>query len=301
MQKFKEPWNIFSIYTACVAVIAILVLSGMVLSPSEPGSSLFLGLSLPRLIFAAGMFIALSFSTFLSIKALSDRRWAENTSEQWFGKNRLGQVITWLAGIGFGVGWIGCFLPFYRAGILAVHWERIRPIMVFILLTSAATLVMTFLRRSNFTISDLKRSEIYRFSLLLFLPCILLLSIILYTDFGVYAPEDYWYGAGVPLLVSQLMAALLGGILSLQLEKGWKFKRFDLVVFLFIYILTAVIWAREPLEKSFLFIGPYAPNRDLYPFADGALYDTASQFALIGQNFLFYNGQFFERALYASF
>src|SRR4030095_14038109 len=31
------------------------------------------------------------------------------------------------------------------------------------------------------------------------------------------------------------------------------------------------------------------------------LYDTASQFALIGQNFLFFNGQFFERALYISF
>ena len=301
MQRFKEPWNIFLIYSACVAIIAILVLSGMVLSPSEPGSSLFLGLSLPRLIFAAGIFSALSFSTFLSIKALSDRRWAENTSEQWFGKNRLGQGITWLAGISFGLGWIGCFLPFYRAGILAVHWERIRPIMVFILLTSAATLVMIFLRRSNFTIPDLKRSKVYRSSLLLFLPCILLLGIMLYTDFGVYAPEDYWYGAGVPLLVSQLMAALLGGILFLQVEKGSNFKRFDLVVFLFIYILTAVIWAREPLEKSFLFIGPYAPNRDLYPFADGALYDTASQFALIGQNFLFYNGQFFERALYASF
>jgi hypothetical protein len=123
----------------------------------------------------------------------------------------------------------------------------------------------------------------------------------LYTDFGVYAPEDYWYGAGVPILVSQLLVAIAGSILFLQAEKRWNVRRFDLIIFLLLYTITAILWAHEPLDPSFLFIGPYAPNRALYPFADGALYDTASQFALIGQNFLFYNGLFFERALYASF
>ena len=39
----------------------------------------------------------------------------------------------------------------------------------------------------------------------------------------------------------------------------------------------------------------------LYPFADAAIFDTASQFALIGQNFFLFNGPFFERALYISF
>jgi len=301
MQKLKEPWKILLIYSSFLAILAISILGGMILSPSEPENSLFLGLSLPRLIFAVSLFIAFFFSAFVAIKARTDHSWAEQTSKQWFGKSRLGQAITWLAGIGLGLGWIGCFLPFYRAGILAVHWDRIRPVMVFTLISSAATLAMIFLRRSNFAVPDLKSSRVYRSSLLLFLPCILLFSIMLYTDFGVYAPEDYWYGAGVPILVSQLMAALAGGFLFLQVEKSEGFKRFDLVVPLFIYIVTAVVWASEPLQKSFLFIGPYAPNRDLYPFADGALYDTASQFALIGRNFLFNNGPFFERALYASF
>jgi 4-amino-4-deoxy-L-arabinose transferase-like glycosyltransferase len=301
MQKLKESWKIFLTYSSCVAIIAILILGGIFLSPSEPSSSLFLGLSLPRLILAAGLFIAFLFSIFLSIKALTDHRWAENTSEQWFGKSRLGVGITWFAGISFGLGWLGCFLPFYRAGVLAVHWERIRPVMVFILFASLATLVMAFLKRGNFAIQDLKLSKAYKSSLLLFFPVSLLIGIMLFTGFGVYAPEDYWYGAGVPILVSQLIGALMGGVLFLQAEKGWNFKRFDLVVFLFIFIVTAVLWAREPLQKSFLFIGPYAPNRVLYPFADAALFDTASQFALIGENFLFFNGQFFERAVYISF
>ena len=301
MQKPQVSWKIFIIYSSFVAITAILILGGMILSPSEPGSRIFLGLSFPRLILAGGLFIAFISFTFLSMKVIADRRWAENASERWFGKSRLGVGIAWLGAISFGLGWIGCFLPFYRAGILAVHWERLRPAMVFLLLAGAATLGMAFLRRSAITIPDLKLSKAYRSSLLLFFPGIVLLGIMLYTDFGVYAREDYWYGAGIPLLVSQLIVALTGGALFLQAQRRWNFERLDLLVCLLIYIVAAVLWAREPLDKSFLFIGPYAPNRALYPFADGALYDTASQFALIGQNFLFYNGKFFERALYASF
>jgi hypothetical protein len=173
--------------------------------------------------------------------------------------------------------------------------------MVFILLASIATLAMIFVKRINFNIQDLKFSKPFSLSLVLFFPSILLIGIMLYSGFGVHASEDYWYGAGVPILASQLIASILGGTLFLQSEKRWQFKHFDLIVFLLIYVVTVVLWAREPLQKSFLFIGPYAPNRVLYPFADAALFDTASQFALIGQNFLFFNGQFFERALYISF
>ena len=188
MQKLKESWKLLLIYSSFLAILAIAILGGMILSPSEPENSLFLRLSLPRLIFAVSLFIAFFFSASVAIKARTDHTWAERTSRQWFGKSRLGQAITWLAGIGLGLGWIGCFLPFYRAGILAVHWDRIRPVMVFTLIASAATLAMIFLRRSNFAVPDLKSSRVYKSSLLWFLPCILLFSIMLYTDFGVYAP-----------------------------------------------------------------------------------------------------------------
>lgn len=301
MQKFEKSQNFFLIYSSFLAFLAFLILSGMLLSPSEPGNSLVLGLSLPRLVLAVVLFVAFLFSTFLFTRALKNSAWAEQTSARWFGKSRLGQAISWIAGIGFGLGWIGCFLPFYRAGVLAVHWERLRPAMAFLLLASLATLIMVFLRRSNLAALDSRIAKTYKSSLLLFLLSILLIGLMLRTGFGVHALEDYWYGAGVPVLVSQLIIALTGGVFFLQAEKRGNLKRFDIIVLLFIYIVTAVLWAREPLQKSFLFIGPYAPNRELYPFADGALYDTASQFALIGQDFLFYNGLFFERALYASF
>ena len=301
MQKFNELRGILFGYSLSLAVVALLLLSSMLVSPSEPENAVLFGLSLPRVILAAGLFSAFLFFTIISIKAAKDQVWAERVFESWFGQSRLSSVIAWLAGISFGLGGIGCFLPFYRAGPLGLHWERIRPAMVFLLLAGFVTLAVIVLRRSHFTIQRLRFPKTYRSSLILFIPVILLIGIMLYTDFGVYAPEDYWYGAGVPILFTQLSAALLAGVLFSQVEKRWISKRFDLVVFLLIFVVTAVLWAREPLERSFLFIGPYAPNRLLYPFADAAIFDTASQFALIGQNFFIFSGQFFERALYISF
>jgi hypothetical protein len=301
MQKIKESWNLFFIYSSFIAIEAIFTLGGMLLSPSEPGNALFWGLSVPRLILALPFLTAFIFFAAISIKSFRNREWAEGTFEQWFGGSRISKIIVWLAGIAFGLGWIGCFLPFYRAGVLAVHWTHLRPAMVFILLASATTLITVLIKRSNFRAQDLRIFKTFKLSLALFFVSILLIGIMLYSGFGVSAAEDYWYGAGVPILASQLILALLGGILFLQGEKRWQFRRFDLVVFLLVYVVTAVLWAREPLQKSFLFIGPYAPNRVLYPFADSALFDTASQFALIGEHFLFYNGLFFERALYVSF
>ena len=301
MQKLKASPLAFFTYSVFIATTAIVILAGVVLSPSEPGNAIILGLSLPRLVLASGLFVASLFFAFLSIRAAKDPLWAEGMLKRWFGINGAGRLVNGLAGLIFGIGWIGCFLPFYRAGILAVHWERLRPAMIFLLLAGLATLAVIFYKRSKLPHSGLNLSNAYKTGLILFLPCVLLIGIMLSTGFGVYAREDYWYGAGVPILFTQLATAILAGVLFFQAEKNRTSTRFDLIVVLLLYVVTAVLWAREPLQRSFLFIGPYAPNRDLYPFADAALYDTASQFALIGQNFLFYNGPFFERALYASF
>jgi hypothetical protein len=301
MQRFNSSRGSFFIYSFFLAVTAAALLAGMLLSPSEPGSAILLGLSLPRLLLALALSMATIFFGWLAVKAFKDQGWADRLVERWFGETPLRPLITVLAGITFGLGWLGCFLPFYRAGFLGVHWERLRPAMVFLLLVGFATLVIILLRRSDFSRLTDRDIRNYRSSLLWFVPVAATIGIMLLTDFGVYAREDHWYGAGVPILITQLIAAVLGGLLFLQAEKRRATRPLDLLVCFLIFAVTAVLWAREPLQKSFLFIGPYAPNRVLYPFADAAIFDTASQFALIGQNFFLFNGPFFERALYISF
>jgi hypothetical protein len=273
----------------------------MLLSPSEPGNSVALGLSLPRLVFAGGLLFVFVLSLALLIYGLRNRLWAEQLLEKWFDRGRFSKATTWVAGISFGLSWIGTFLPTYRAGFFTNYWPRLQPLMLFLLLFSASTLVVLLWMRRTRAARDFQDRRVIRTSFVLFSICLVILVVLLFTKYGVSDREDFWYGAGVPLLASQLLTAILAGVLFLLIGRNWNTKRSDLLIFVLIYVVTAILWAREPLQKSFLFIGPYPPDNVLYPFADAATFDAASQFALIGQRIFIFNSLFFERSLYLSF
>lgn len=301
MQTAAGSKIVLPLYTSSVAICSLFMLGAMLLSPSEPGNTVAFGLSLPRLALAAGfLFVFVLFSA-LSYKGIKDRGWAERTLEQWFGGGRFSGWLAWSAAIGLGLGWIGCFLPPYRAGVLEPHWNRIQPLLIFILAVSIATLAVFFVKRSGLPGRTRKSSDVFRLGFILFITSLPILILMLSSEYDAYRLEDHWYGAGVPLLPSQLILAGLGGVLFLRLGRSWISGRADLVIFILLYAVTAVLWAGEPLEKSFLFIGPYPPNDVLYPFADAATFDLASQFGLIGQGIYIFHSPFFERALYLSF
>jgi hypothetical protein len=113
--------------------------------------------------------------------------------------------------------------------------------------------------------------------------------------------EPFWYGAGVPILAWQVFLSLLIAVLALQLEGRSFLKRLplDLLLFILIWMLAAGLWASQPVRASYWVTGPQAPNNEYYPFSDLAVFDIASQFALIGQGIN--NHVFFDRALYMSF
>ena len=299
MQTSKSSHGILLAYTFFVAIISLLVLRGMLLSPSEAGSAIFLGLSVPRLFISLGLLITFIVFATITIKALKNQEWEERTLEEWFGKGRFSKVTMWFASFSFGLGWIGCFLPPYRVGILINYWISLRPIMIFILVVSLSTLAVIVIQRRVLVSHDLKISKAHYLTLILFFASLLIIGIMFYSGFGVRMSDDFWYGAGVPILVSQLIVAIVCGTSFLQIEKRFKSEQSDLIMFLLIYIVTAILWVREPLQGSFVFLGPQPPNHVLYPFADSAIFDSASQFALIGQGIL--NGQTFERSLYAGF
>ena len=299
MRKFKGSQGILVAYTLFVVIASMFVLRGMFLSRSEPGNAIFLGLSIPRLIFSLGLCIIFIFFTLITIKAVRDQGWAERTLEEWFGGGPASRITTWLGGISLGLGWIGCFLPPYQVGTFVNYWISLRPIMIFILLVSLATVAVVVIKRIRLGIHDLKISKTHYLALLLFLASLLLLGIMSYSGFGIRMFDDFWYGAGVPILAPQLIVAIFCGVFFLHFEKRFKREQLDIVIFLLVYAVTAILWVREPLQGSFLFLGPQPPNHVLYPFADAAIFDSASQFALIGQGIL--NGQSFERSLYSSF
>lgn len=299
MQKFSSSQRIFLAYGSFVAICSILILNRIFSSSSEPSNTYIIGLSIPRLLLVLGLLITFIFFTSITIKALGDQGWAEKTLEEWFGGGRSSRVTIWLGGISLGLGWIGCFLPPNRVGTLVNYWISLRPIMIFILIVSLATMAVIVIKRIRFGIHDLKISKIHYPPILLFLVSLLILGIMFYSGFGIRMVDDFWYGAGVPILAPQLLLTIFCGIFFLHFEKKFKRDQSDIFIFLLIYAITAIFWVREPLQGSFLFLGPQPPNYVLYPFADAAIFDSASQFALIGQGIL--NGQSFERSLYSSF
>ncbi len=124
--------------------------------------------------------------------------------------------------------------------------------------------------------------------------------------------EDFWYGAGVPVLAWQVLTAILLG-----LGAAWGEKKFlhngaketvggvpvDVLVFIVFWAVAGFLWAQAPIASNFMISQPYPPNFEYYPAADGENYDLASQYALIGQG-LFNGGQmrvYFERPLYSAF
>ncbi len=301
IQKIRNSAGPFLVFCSLGAVSSIFVFIWLLLSPSEPGSSIILGLSLPRLLFACGLLAVFTSFMALLINGFRNRPWAEKLQDQWFGGGRSSNVTTWLAGVSFGLSWMGYFLPAYRTGALIHYWPRLQPLLMFILLLSASVLIVLFWIRGSFSFQELKDNKIIRSGFMLFMICLIITLGIVFTQYNAANGEDFWYGAGVPLLASQLLTALIGGVLFMLFARNWNTRRSDLIVFLVIYVVTAVLWAREPLQKSFLFIGPYPPNNVLYPFADAATFDAASQFALIGQRIFIFNTLFFERSLYLSF
>ncbi len=124
--------------------------------------------------------------------------------------------------------------------------------------------------------------------------------------------EDFWYGAGTPVLAWQVLTAILAG-----LGAAWGEKKFlhngtkdavgrvpvDALVFIILWAAAGFLWAQAPIASNFMVSKPYPPNFEFYPAADGENLDIASQYALVGQG-LFNGGQmraYFERPLYASF
>ncbi len=197
----------------------------------------------------------------------------------------------------FSFSWIGLALPGYR---LSKYMILLRPALIAAAIASAA-LILFFLfeRGQSITISPSRKIAI-KVSAIFFLILISAAIFIAATGIGVSQRDDYWYGAGVPVLGLQILFALSMGALIAWIESQWKIesvRKVDALIFILIWAIAAWLWAREPLRSNYFF--PDTGVNDLYPYSDSATWDIGSQFALIGQGL--FNGGYFDRVLYSAF
>ncbi len=290
----------YSLFVVCSALITALAILGI---SFNPGSPILPGLSPARLLLASILAIIIILFSGLTIKAGKNGDWAKQIWERLLGPGGRGAVTLSITAAGLIVGWIGWFLPAYRTGSFSDYFTNLHPLFIWMTVTSAPALPIILIERYGFHWPELKSSlatqnPIFKAGGLALILFALIWAGVGWSGIGLHTPEDYWYGAGVPVLGVQVCFALVIGAVALWMKK-FSIKKFDLIAFLLIWLVSAILWSQTPLKQSFFLPGPYFPNNQFYPNSDSVLFDTGGQFALIGQGFL--NGQFFDRALYMGF
>lgn len=300
--------NMFSIYKRLpayglfVSLGALVTFVSLMASPSDPKNAVFLGYSLERILLGVAVLVPGIAVLFLTLRFFRN---PENSQRLWetFFQRKSSSNKTLVVGVTvFLLLWVLLFLPSYRLGAFASYFARLLPILVWIMVTNAVTvLVLLFERNQGMVQATMPEKRInLKTSLIVLFILLLVALIVAITGFGIRYPSQFWYSTGVPVLGLQVLFSILAGAAFLLLEPKlviFKHPRFDFLIFFIIWILAAWFWGKEPLSPNYFM--PDTANNPVYPYSDGATFDLGAQTALIGQGLFL--GQYFERVLYSVF
>lgn len=294
MRKILHPDMRPALYGIFITLGAFVTLLVNLTSPSDPKNAILFGYSLERLILSGGLLtltLALLFLTWklLHHPNLSPRVWAFLTTRD---------VVFFASLVAFILFASVLFFPAYRLGTAASYVTRLYPIWVWLAVSSGGAAAMILHGRKKLPLREilhLNRTAILTGGILLG-AFLLLWLVIAWTGIGVRDHEDYWYGAGVPVLALQILISVVTGAIFLHIKPNWDWK-LETLFCLALWGVTAWLWMREPLATNYFF--PDTAGNEIYPYSDSATFDVGSQFALIGQGM--FNGAYFDRPLYTAF
>ena len=237
---------------------------------------------------------------FLQIRPRADRALSQAVFN-----SRLRRRLVPLFGISFPVFWTLTWLPPVYTGDLYYYFLGFYPL--FLCGTLACGIALIFLLSSRVASTGTAWVDYWRahktalYAALAALVAFGLIAVLTSALGLLSGHEPYWYGAGVPILASQVFLAALITVIVLHIQARPPRIRVpaDLLLFLLIWAVAAALWASQPVRESYWVTAPKAPNYEAYPFSDLAVFDVASQFALIGQGIN--NHAFFDRGLYIGF
>jgi len=293
MMDTKRSFQVFFLIAALEAIFCVAWLG---LMPAESASAVLFGYSIQRLILMTAMLLAAGaavggyfFSNKFSQKFLNFEKLITN---RW----------TWLPSFAFcSAAWIAWFLPAEQWGGWAGYKVRLLPILAWIFLVAAQALILTAIYKKKISTGTSLKDTLTAGGLLkswgivigILAVCVLIVA---FFRIGLIPDIVYWNDTNVPLLGVQVCGAVAGSVIFLGLLENLGFfrinklsivrKKFDfptLVLCLLLWGLTVVVWTQIEMPHSYFSPGPYPPNGEMYPFSDAEGYDTASQFAAIGE------------------
>ena len=217
--------------------------------------------------------------------------------------------LRYTAYVVLGINWILYFTTIHRFGKLKNYISIAKPLIALGIIISVQILLYLVLKDHN----PQKRFQFFQKAnrpfltyTTLFFSCFLLLWVFIdKSGMGIISKDVDWNEAGVPILGWQVFIAVLVGILFQKFERKinnqdvLRSRKFDIMIFLLIWIIGGYLWDKIPVPNGYLNPGPYPPTNETYPFADAARFDIMSQYALIGQGLN--NGEAYNRPVYPAF
>jgi len=287
----------------------------LLLLPADPKNAIFWGYSATRLMMAAGLLII----TICCAAAARITRFRSGRLEQGLGwltkrKTRLWGVGSTLFFITVAALMIFC-VPANRFDGLAAHYERLLPVIIWVGLVCGQTLLALLIWQDVLhfgRIWAVVKSEkgVWWFvagGLSLFALVQVASSGL---DFLTAHDTMQYNPPGAPVLPLQVMTGWLAGTIALALAGIFQRRKLqatnsrlwrsaDWGIFVFIWVVAAIIWIQTPMQPTFFAPMQRPPDGVLFPYSDAALYDRTAQFALLGLGLR--NGAYVDKPLYSAF
>jgi hypothetical protein len=304
-QSWKRPHVILAAYGLLGGLSLLPIVMAMVSSGSEPNREVLFGLSIQRLALAVVGVLLSGLLVWFGLKVWRFPEWAGVWWHSIVLREPWAARVRWLALVLFIVCWIVIFLPAGRLGVFEGYVVRVFPFILWLAVFGGSTLVILLLGKHETSAQTARQVVRSRLPILLGGLVVLLGAVTVVVSgwrFGLYLPEEFAYGPGVPVLGLQMLAAFGLAMLVRHIERTGRLdriRRLDLWVCLALWIVTAAAWTLEPIRTSYFNPGPYPPNDEFYPFSDASVYDIGAQYVLIGQGLN--SGMFFDRPAYLQF
>jgi hypothetical protein len=254
---------------------------------SDPKNSVLFGFSASRLLLIGGVlgiFLVTFISSIWLLRSYSNINRAVNTIDTFFSNSNKQIVFISTCIIFIGIGILFLLTPVERLGEAVV--QRITSVVLLLTFTALQLLIVWFLwvQKKIYWFHLAEWKSPLKISAIIFSGFILFWIGIAWSGLGIKREPSGWLSQGTPLLSQQLLFAWGIGLIFITFRnKLDQYKRTDLVIGIFLWLTTSLIWWQEPmLRESYFTPEPTPPNFEYYPYSDAALYDSFSQNFLIG-------------------
>jgi 4-amino-4-deoxy-L-arabinose transferase-like glycosyltransferase len=296
-QSFRRWALLLYLLTAVLEGVAAFVY--LLRIPGDPNNALLFGMSKTRLVLAFAILVGILTFGFMVIKGWRNAFWIEKFLERLKGIVEHTSVYYASIIVLLLLGWIGTHLIWLSRVLtdefVLGYLSRLLPIVFWLSLLSWQTILLLPVLRYD-EIARWSRSQklVFRIASGVFILLIILWLVIAGTGFGVIPDANGWDAPGAPVLPYQVwLAWILGAVFFLM--EGWlgsisgdslrRQRWIDVLISVLIYLLTIWVWTNAPMERAYYAPMERAPNFELYPYSDAAMYDSSAQRLLLGEGF----------------